>query len=59
MVLPILGLAALGIIMLVTYPWHLLTVFAFAYLAMIPVGIRSYRRHKAQDRLQVERSLKP
>jgi CDP-diacylglycerol--serine O-phosphatidyltransferase len=58
MVLPILGLAALGIIMLVTYPWHLLTVFAFAYLAMIPVGIRSYRRHKAQDRLQVEISLK-
>jgi CDP-diacylglycerol--serine O-phosphatidyltransferase len=49
MVLPILGLAAFGIIILVTYPWHLLTVLAFVYLAMIPVAYRSYRRHKAED----------
>ncbi|MFO1123286.1 MAG: phosphatidylcholine/phosphatidylserine synthase [Hyphomicrobiales bacterium] len=48
-VLPILGLAVFTIIMLVTYPWHLLTILAFLYLAMIPVSYRSYRRHKAAD----------
>lgn len=48
-VLPILGLAALFVIVLVAYPWHLLTVLAFVYLAMIPLGYRSYRRHKRED----------
>ena len=48
-VLPILGLGAFAIIMLIAYPWHFLTVLAVAYLAMLPVGIRAYRRHKAAD----------
>jgi CDP-diacylglycerol--serine O-phosphatidyltransferase len=48
-VLPILGLGAFAAIMLVAYPWELLTLFALTYLAMIPVGIRSYRRHQRAD----------
>jgi CDP-diacylglycerol--serine O-phosphatidyltransferase len=49
MVLPVLGLAAFAVIMLIAYPWEFLTVAAIAYLSLIPVSIRSYRRHKAMD----------
>lgn len=49
MVLPILGLAAFAVIMLIAYPWQLLTVVALAYLAMIPVAIRAHRRLRAAD----------
>lgn len=49
MVLPILGLAAFAVIMLIAYPWEFLTILAAAYLAMIPLSVRSYRRHKAKD----------
>ena len=51
-VLPILGLGAFTIIMLVAYPWELLTVFALSYLAMIPVSIRAYRRHQREDAIK-------
>ena len=50
MVLPVLGLVAFAAIMLIAYPWEFLTAAAVAYLAMIPLSIRSYRRHKAADR---------
>jgi CDP-diacylglycerol--serine O-phosphatidyltransferase len=46
LVLPILGLGAFTIIMLAAYPWELLTVLAVAYVAMIPLSVRSYRRHR-------------
>ena len=46
-VLPVLGLAVLAVIMLIAYPWELLTLMSIAYLALVPVSIRSYRRHKA------------
>ncbi len=49
LVLPILGLGVFAIIMLAAYPWELLIVLAVAYLAMIPVSIRSYRRHQKAD----------
>ena len=49
MVLPVLGLAVLGAIMLIAFPWEFLTVVAIVYLALIPISIRSYRRHKAAD----------
>ncbi len=49
LVLPILGLGAFAIIMLVSYPWQFLTVTAFGYLALLPFGVRSYRRHVAAD----------
>lgn len=49
LVLPILGLGAFSIIMLAAYPWEFLTVLAATYLAMIPFGIRSSRRHRRAD----------
>jgi CDP-diacylglycerol--serine O-phosphatidyltransferase len=49
MVLPVLGLAALAAIMLIAYPWEFLTIVSIAYLGLIPVSIRSYRRHKHAD----------
>ena len=49
MVLPVLGLAAFSVIMLIAYPWEFLTVMAIAYLVLIPASIRSYRKHKAAD----------
>ena len=48
MVLPILGLTALGVILLVTFPWEMLVAAAAAYIAMIPLAVRSYRR-QAKD----------
>jgi CDP-diacylglycerol---serine O-phosphatidyltransferase len=49
MVLPILGIGAFAIVLLVSYPWQTLTAAAFAYLGLLPFGIRSYRRHVAAD----------
>lgn len=49
LVLPVLGLGALLVVLLITYPWHVLSALALAYLALVPFSIRSYRRLKAQD----------
>lgn len=49
MVLPILGVAALAAVVLVSYPWELLTAAAIGYLALIPFAVRSHRRHRAGD----------
>ena len=49
MVLPVLGLCAFAVLMLIGYPWHVLTTAAIAYLALIPFSMRAYRRHKAED----------
>ena len=49
LVLPILGCAVLTFIFLISFPWETLTFFAAVYIAMIPLSIRSYRNHKAQD----------
>lgn len=49
LVLPILGLGAFFVVLLIAFPWESLTVLAFAYLALIPFSIRSYRRHKRAD----------
>ena len=46
-VLPVLGLGSFSAIMLVAFPWEFLTVVAIIYLALIPISIHSYRRHKA------------
>ena len=48
-VLPVLGLAVLAVIMLIAYPWELLSISSIAYLAVIPVSFRSYRRRQADD----------
>ncbi len=49
LVLPILGSGVLSVIILTAYPWEFLSILAFAYLAMLPLSIRSYRRHKKAD----------
>jgi CDP-diacylglycerol--serine O-phosphatidyltransferase len=48
-VLPVLGLAVLAVIMLIAFPWEFLTIVSIVYLALIPVSLRSYRRHAASD----------
>jgi CDP-diacylglycerol--serine O-phosphatidyltransferase len=49
LVLPILGCGVLAIVCLISFPWETLTLFALLYIALVPVSIRSYRRHKASD----------
>ncbi len=49
LVLPILGCAALVFIFLISFPWETLSIFAVAYLLMIPLSVRSYLRHKKKD----------
>ena len=49
MVLPVLGLTAFAVIMLIAYPWEFLTLIRITYLVLILVSIRSYRRFKAKD----------
>jgi CDP-diacylglycerol--serine O-phosphatidyltransferase len=48
-VLPVLGFTALAVVMLIAYPWEFLTIVSIAYLALIPVSLRSYRRHAAAE----------
>ncbi|MBK1869414.1 CDP-alcohol phosphatidyltransferase family protein [Aestuariivirga sp. YIM B02566] len=47
LVLPLLGVAALVVVSLITFPWEMLTAMSLLYIALLPVGMRSYRRHKA------------
>lgn len=56
MVLPILGLVVLTLILLVTYPWHTLTLLGLAYLVMVPFGVRSWRRHVREEQAAREAS---
>ncbi len=51
LVLPILGLGAFSVVLLIAFPWEFLTVLAAAYLALIPLSIRSYRRRQRADKL--------
>jgi CDP-diacylglycerol--serine O-phosphatidyltransferase len=50
LVLPILGIGAFSVVLLIAFPWEFLTVLAAAYLALIPLSIRSYRRHQRADK---------
>lgn len=50
MVLPVVVLVVLFIAVLVSYPWHLLTGGSLLYLAFLPVGWMSYRKHERQAR---------
>ena len=49
MVLPVLGLAVLAVVMLLSYPWESLSIVSIAYLALIPISVRSHRRLTAAD----------
>jgi CDP-diacylglycerol--serine O-phosphatidyltransferase len=48
LVLPLLGVAALVIVSLIAFTWEMLTAMSIVYIALLPVGVRSYRRHKAE-----------
>ena len=49
LVLPVILLVVLCIALLVSYPWHLLSVGTIAYLALLPLGWFSYQRHLRED----------
>lgn len=49
MVLPIFVVAVLFFALLISYPWALLTVGTVVYLAFLPVGWMSYRKHQRED----------
>ncbi|TMJ37659.1 MAG: phosphatidylcholine/phosphatidylserine synthase, partial [Alphaproteobacteria bacterium] len=48
LVLPLLGIAALIIVSLIAFTWEMLTAMSILYIALLPFGIRSYRRYKAE-----------
>jgi CDP-diacylglycerol--serine O-phosphatidyltransferase len=49
MVLPVVVMAVLFIVLLVSYPWPVLAVGTVLYLAALPLGFFSYRRHEQAD----------
>ena len=53
LVLPILGIAAFSVAMLIAFTWEMLAVCAILYLGSIPLSIRSYYR---QQRAYQERT---
>jgi CDP-diacylglycerol--serine O-phosphatidyltransferase len=46
MVLPVFVLVVLFVALLISYPWEVLTVGTLAYLASLPFGVLSYRKHE-------------
>jgi CDP-diacylglycerol--serine O-phosphatidyltransferase len=46
MVLPIIAAAVIALVMLVAFTWEMLTLFALIYVALIPLGARSYARQQ-------------
>jgi CDP-diacylglycerol---serine O-phosphatidyltransferase len=46
LVLPILAGVVIGAVLLIAYTWQMLALAALTYIAMIPLGVRSYRRQK-------------
>ena len=49
MVLPILAGLVATIVLLIAYTWQVLSILALVYIGLLPMGLRSYRRHKAAD----------
>ncbi len=45
-VLPLLAAMALLFVLLVSFPWETLAIFAAVYLALIPLSVLSYYRRK-------------
>jgi CDP-diacylglycerol--serine O-phosphatidyltransferase len=49
MVLPVIVVAVLFIALLVSYPWHVLSVGVIVYLVALPLGYVSYQKHLEAD----------
>jgi CDP-diacylglycerol--serine O-phosphatidyltransferase len=59
MVLPVVVAAVLGIVLLISYPWPVLTVGTVVYLACLPLGWFSYRRHQQEDAAALQAASAP
>ncbi|RDV01948.1 CDP-diacylglycerol--serine O-phosphatidyltransferase [Undibacter mobilis] len=51
MVLPVFVAVVLLVALLISYPWEVLSAGAVLYLACLPLGWLSYRKHQRQDAL--------
>lgn len=49
MVLPVLAAIVATIVLLIAFTWEVLSLMAAAYIALLPMGLKSYRRYKAAD----------
>jgi CDP-diacylglycerol--serine O-phosphatidyltransferase len=49
MVLPVFVMVVLFFALLISYPWVVLTIGTVCYLASLPFGYLSYRRHERKD----------
>jgi CDP-diacylglycerol--serine O-phosphatidyltransferase len=58
-VLPIFIFVVLFIALLIAYPWPVLTIGTLAYLASLPLGLRSYREHEQRDAASQEPATAP
>lgn len=47
MALPVVAATVFGAVLLITYPWEVMTALACVYVALMPFGVRSYRRRTA------------
>jgi CDP-diacylglycerol--serine O-phosphatidyltransferase len=47
LVLPILGVTALLAVSLIAFTWQVLSALSIVYIALLPLGVASYRRQKA------------
>src|SRR5436190_8740551 len=57
MVLPVFVAVVLFFALLVAYPWEVLTLGTVAYLASLPLGWLSYRRHERKDAVTANAAL--
>lgn len=49
MVLPLFVVAVLFVALLISYPWEVLSAGTLIYLAVLPVGVWSYRQYQRKD----------
>jgi CDP-diacylglycerol--serine O-phosphatidyltransferase len=49
MVLPVFVVVVLFFALLISYPWEVLTIGTFTYLACLPLGWWSYREYQRKD----------
>ena len=54
MVLPVFVMVVLFFALLISYPWVVLTIGTVCYLASLPFGYLSYRRHERKDAASAE-----
>jgi CDP-diacylglycerol--serine O-phosphatidyltransferase len=54
MVLPVVVAVVLFIVLLISYPWHILSAVSIMYLLSLPIGWKSYRDQ--ERRLAAEQS---